>query len=85
MRIALEEDGDENTILYLSEQGLKAGAKEELKGKKASYLFPYGKIIGCTFAELGVNPDCIPIVVIPDTEFDEKFGEQAEEDEYNEV
>lgn len=85
MRIALDEDGAENTVLYLSELGLKDGAKEQLRGKKASYLFPYGKILNITFAELDVNPDCIPIVVIPDTEFDQKFGEQAEEDEYNEV
>ena len=81
MRIALELDGPENTTLYISEQGLKPGAPEQLKDRKASYLFPHGRILGCTFAELHLNPDCVPVVVIPDSEFDERFGPQEEEDQ----
>lgn len=80
MRIALDLDEDK-PVLYISELDLKVDAKEQLKGKTASYLFPSGEILGIKLAELGVNPDCVPIIVISNTEFDKKIGAQDDPDE----
>ena len=82
MKITLEvDDSAAGATLYISEEDLKADARQILKDKPASYLFPKGHVLGLDFVENNIQPDKVPIVVLTPSEYERRFGVAEEEDE----
>ena len=81
MKITLVvDDSEAGATLYISQEDLRPDAREVLKDKPASYLFPKGHVLGVDFLENNIQPDKVPIVVLTLSEYEKRFG-GAEEDE----
>lgn len=72
----------EKTICYLSDEGLKLGAREMLEGKLMINLFPHScDAIGGLIDIAGVDPSTVPIVVLPAEDYNQKFPDDVDEEE----
>ena len=82
MRITLEvDDSEAGATLYISEEDLRPDAREVLKDKPASYIFPKGHVLGVDFVENNIDADKVRIVVLTESEYQSKYGVPEEEDE----
>ena len=82
MKMTLEvDDSEAGATLYISEEDLRPDARDMLKDRPASYLFPKGHVLGVDFIENNIQADKVPIVVLTLSEYEERFGGAEEDDE----
>ena len=81
MHIEVFDDG--RIEFYMSDRGLKEGAREELKGKTFLDFFPTANEPGSFWNLMtnGADASAIPIVVLTDDEYNERFPDDEEEPE----
>ncbi len=65
----------DKVICYLSDKGLREGAKEELQGKMLIDLFPNANKKGYLMDMLDADASTVPIVVLSDEEYHKMFPE----------
>ena len=76
------EVGDE-VVCYLSDRGLRKGARKKLEGKTLRDLFPETNTNGIFKILLnGVDAGAVPVVVLPDDEYLKKFPKDSDDEDY---
>ncbi|MEM0143172.1 MAG: hypothetical protein QXL94_04375 [Candidatus Parvarchaeum sp.] len=85
VRMSVVSDGEGNVTLYLSDKGIKEGAKEALESAKLSEIFPNIADIIKEVYDVEGETDKIAIKVIPHEEYDEKFGAEEEGSESSSI